>query len=166
MIRPEQDPISLPPLIAGVRGRAWKVPPPAERGAWVDRWLIEAPWAHPAWHSYLLSLVSLKPIAGMGPPKMYLVDASHELVLFATDPEHPREPILTRTSMAAVLEPANFAAQFREDDDDAASRRVARAVQMICDGQLSPDTDFLSAWCVLFGNNMVRRALPTPGVPV
>ena len=54
-------------------GKAWRFDLDAIRmrmkadpasDAAVDAWLIEAPWAHPVWHSYLVMLIHLRPIPG------------------------------------------------------------------------------------------------------
>ncbi len=54
------------------------------------------------------------------------------------------------------MSPGNFASQFVEISDELARERVKAAVQKVCDGQLSPDTDFTSQWIKLFGDCMMK----------
>lgn len=161
-----EDPISVPADITGPHGRAWTVDmvdwcrrigkDPAEF-AQVAGWLIEAPWAHPLWHSYLLSVIHLRPMPDNRPTKLYLEGATHDLWLAALDPDHPRQAMI-ETGAVRQLRPLNFAAQFIAASDAAAMERAEHAVRLICDGRLSPDTDFTSAWVALFGDNMLRSA--------
>lgn len=166
---PITDPIDdIAPALAGPHGRAWQTDReagramfdvPAERDATIAHWVVEAPWAHPAWHSYCLVLVHLRPLRGIDTKtKFYLRDATHELWVYALDPQRPRRPLIT-TGMPDrhYMQPKNFAAQFIEVSDELATARVARTVQQICDGQLSPDTDAMRDWIALYGDNMVKR---------
>jgi hypothetical protein len=156
-----EDDITVDPTINGPHARAWKLVAMARDGrdhAGVAGWLIEAPWAHPFWHSYRLSLIHLRPMEGLAEPIIYLEGATHEIVLYALNPETPREPALLSTGDVAVLDPPNFVAQMIMGSDDAAADKVGAAVDMICQGRLSPDTDFRSQWITLFGDNMMRGA--------
>jgi|SRR5262245_2161334 len=161
------DPIARKPDIAGPHGKAWIVdlavvraqrkggPNPNDTG--VMQWIIEAPFAHPLWHSYSLMLIHLRPVEGSDQrPTIYLKGATHELWLVALDPDHERAPIFEGGSVHG-LQPVNFAAQIIADSDAVAVGRIEAAVEMICDGDLSPDTDFRSAWVKLFGSNMLRN---------
>lgn len=158
------DPITTPPAITGKHGRAWAVDLDAARrgmqaigrtDATVSAWIIEAPWAHPLWHSYRLVLVHLRPMDDGRPTKFYIPGATHEIWLEALDPNHSRQPAIDGLP-AHTLRPMNFGAQFIEPDDAAAALRVAGTVQMVCDGRLSPDTDFIRQWVALYGDNMLR----------
>lgn len=125
----------------------------------VGYWIVEAPWAHPVWHSYLALLVHLRDI-GL-PTKFYLDGATHELWLFALDPQMPRDSFVRgRTSpMEATLSPKQFGAQFIEPNDDAAKARVEAALEEVCAGRLSPDSDHHHQleWARRFGDNMMKR---------
>lgn len=161
-----EDPITSPPTIQGRFASVWAIDYPRilrNRGedpsgikAAVAGWLVEAPWAHPLWHSYYVTLIHLRPVDGLGDPIIHLPAATHELTVFALDPVAPRDNLVERGA-AALLSPVNFAAQLICDSDAAAMADAAAAIQRICDGTLSPDTDFLSQWIDLFGDNMVRR---------
>lgn len=142
------------PQIKGPHGQAWLRrtlnvgDPKSESGLGV--WIVWAPWAHPVWHSYVLSLIHLRPIPGEADANIYREGATHELVLLALNPEH-------RAGKLSTLYPANFAAQLIEDSDDKAQEICEHAVREICQGILSPDTDFRSMWIDRFGGSMVRK---------
>lgn len=153
----QADPVSAAPAMQGPRGRAWAVPLEplaAVAGAVVGTLLIEAAWAHPIWHSYMLSVCHLRPMPDMPEPALHLPGATHEVLLAALDPAEPRQRAL-EGSRPRPLVPFNFSAQIIERGDAAALERVWRAAQAVCDGRLSPDTDHRRAWTALFGDNML-----------
>ncbi|WP_155831237.1 hypothetical protein [Hyphomicrobium sp. 802] len=161
------DKISRVADLAGRYGKAWRVDFAAlckkhgvapEHDSGIAGWVVEAPWAHPLWHSYELVLIHLREIAGTSAPIIHLPDATHELWLNALDPDHPREPFIIGESPSYPLRPGNFAAQIIAENDEAARARVFAAVEQICAGTLSPDTDCLAQWIALFGDNMIRPA--------
>lgn len=158
-----EDPISTPPTIEGKHARAWRLDFIAilahqeRRGdemTIIVTWLVEAVWAHPLWHSYRISLAHLRPVACMAEPTIYLEGATHEMVVEALDPCHPRQIALDRGDFA-VMEPANFAAQMIKSSDADAEIAVGVAVKMICDGVLNPDADWRARWAAMFGDNMM-----------
>lgn len=161
------DPITVPPVLSGAKGKAWLTNNaegrriknvPLERDACLSHWVIEAPWAHPAWHSYSLITVHLRPMDNT-PTEFYLNDATHEMWLFAIDPSKNRNELISNgITNGHWLSPINFGAQFIEISDDLARDRIRNAVQMICDGKLSPDTDHRREWVRLFGDNMLKNA--------
>jgi hypothetical protein len=162
-----KDPIAAAPDISGSCGRAWKCDLAEGRrrmgvrdedDAALVHWVIEAPWAHPCWHSYSLVMVHLRPMADGRETKFYLPCASHELWLYALDPDADRGELLATAIVGSCwLRPGNFAGQFVELGDADALARVERTVREICDGSLSPDTDFQREWVKRFGDNMIKR---------
>jgi hypothetical protein len=88
-----KHPIHHAPALVGTGGRAWLCDTNAGRAklaaegrdvsadATVALRVIEAPWAHPAWHTYGLFLVHLRPISGLEKPIFHLNDATHEMWL-------------------------------------------------------------------------------------
>lgn len=164
-----KDPIPDVPVVQGPHGRAWlcdrsaglrklKIDP--SQDASLDHWIVEARWAHPAWHSYSILLLHLREMPGekKGATKFYIPDATHELFVYVLDPTLDRRPLLaTAIPERHWLEPINFAAQFIEITDDLARERVRNTVQMICDGKLSPDTDFTRDWVRLYNNSMIKK---------
>lgn len=162
----EADVITTPPTIdAGMLGRAWKIDtsilkPP--HGC-VVHWLVEAGWAHPFWHSYHLSMIHLRPIEDTPPPTLYLPGATHEIVLQALNPDQPRQPAIDK-NVWHYLTPTNFCSQMIYKDDAEAIAQCDAAAKAICEGRLSPDTDYIRYWVALFGDNMLkdrRRGLHT-----
>jgi hypothetical protein len=153
------------PTIHLRHGKAWRLDLEAitrrtgRRDAGVDVWLVEAEWAHPVWHSYLISLIHLRPTPGLLLPKIYVPCATHELVLYALQPDGDRDRVLVDGlgSWCKCMSPVNFCAQIVEVTDDLARQRIREAVELICQGSLSPDTDYLGQWCVMFGDGMVKR---------
>lgn len=160
------DQVTAKPVLTGEGTKAWLTNSAEGRrikklrddeDACIMHWIIEAPWAHPAWHSYSLVVIHLRPMLG-NEVKLFLPMATHELWLFALDPEKDRNPLInTGITDNHWLAPINFAAQFTEISDELAKERVQAVVQRIVDRKLSPDTDFRADWVKLFGDNMVKE---------
>lgn len=159
-----RDRIDTLPSVAGPHGLAWTCDLDAIRNrlgvagaddAMLALWVVEAPWAHPLWHSYLISLVHLRPLPDNRRTIFYLPDATHELIVSALDPEAAREPVILGLANAATLQPDNFGAQFVAAADATARNVIKTTVQSICDGFLNPDTDARIQWVELFGDNMM-----------
>jgi hypothetical protein len=129
---------------------------PAHDGA-VASWIIQAPWAHPVWNSYWLHFVHLRPIdrgEGVIPTIFYLEGATHELWLYALDPETPLEISIGNEKMPAVLTPKNFASQLILESDEAAIELARSTAKDVLEARLNPDTDAVRAWWARFGENM------------
>lgn len=127
-------------------------------GVFAMTWIIQAPWAHPHWHQYLISLYDLTtPYEKGGPVKLYLPNATHEFILWAL---HPKNPFsvgskLTDNTPFVTMEPPNYGYQFQASSNEAAVARVQEIVDGIVDQKLSPDTDFRSLW-----NKLLPDAYP------
>lgn len=162
------DPITKIPDFFGSHGKAWlcdtvalrnnlKVKP--EDDATICQWVVEAPGYHPIWHSYTIISVHLRPMPDKRETIMYLPDATHEMWVFALNPEKATRNQMIEGSVKALgksfLTPKNFGAQYIELDDDLARHRIRQTVKDVCDG-LSPDVDNMMAWRRLFGSNMVK----------
>lgn len=117
----------------------------------VASWVVHAPYAHPVWHSYLIACVSLRNVAGVPPAKINLPGATHEVMVYALNPDHP----VTIDDLPHVLQPANFHGQFIEPSDEAAAARVDQTVQDVIDARLSPDTDYARHWIHRFSDSNV-----------
>lgn len=135
------------PDIKGM-GRAWRVTatPEAEfTSATVGSdWLVHAPYGHPFWWWYAVSVVHLRPLPGMPPPNMVREDATHEIMFLALDPSHPL-PDVDNWAAMKYLTPPDLAWQFIVDRDEQAKELGDLVVRHICDGQ-SPDQDFRTYW--------------------
>lgn len=162
-----KDPIDLSPDLQGPHGKAWicntarlwevyNVDP--KKDACIVHWIVEAPWAHPIWHSYSVIVIHLRPLPGVPDPTMYKEDATHQLWVWAINDEIERLPTIKgdKIQKRFWLQPKNFGAQFIETSDETALERIKGTVQMICDGALSPDADYIRDWGRLFGFNMVK----------
>jgi hypothetical protein len=168
MKNPTEDPISVAPVITGPKGRAWLCDiatryrnlgiTEADGRGDIANWIVEAPWAHPVWHSYQVVLLHLRPTTVDPSPMIHVPRATHEFWLQALDPQQPREPAILGTGPTYTLSPMNFAAQLVSAGDADAIARVEIAVRRICSGSLSPDTDFRRHWIALFGDGMLLAA--------
>lgn len=158
---PGDDPVSVPPTFESRWGKAWLCSD-ARRGEvpdWnghVAGWIVEAPWANVMWHSYLVSVIHLRPIPGVRPPVIHLPGATHEMMVIALDPGCARDPTVVNGDGAAFLTPLNFVGQFIAEHDAAALERVERDVLEIVDGNLNPDTDSRASWIARYGAACVR----------
>lgn len=158
----------LPPTKQGHAGKAWRMDIEAMRafygrqGAEICSWIVEAAWAHPMWHSYMISVVHLRPVDELGPATINLPGATHEVMLYALDPEHT--PKLDRRPMFLI--PSNFHGQWIAESDEAAAAKVEACVDDIIAGRLSPDTDFRRDWIARFSaSNMKGPDIP-PGLVI
>lgn len=126
--------------------------------ATIRSWIVEAPWAHPMWHSYVIIVIHLRPMPGIK-TLFYVNNATHEIHLYALDPLVFRTGLIKGdvTYYPYCLTPINFAAQMVEKDDAAAVDKAFAAVRDICEGKLNPDTDARASWIERFGGNMVRK---------
>lgn len=160
-------PVNIEPGLLAAQGKAWLCDPTIghsvlkikpEQDACICHWVIEAAWAHPAWHSYSIFCQHLRPMEGYDKPVItHLEGATHEMLVFALDPRKDRESMIkTGIVDGRWMNPPNFAAQFIAMNDEVARAKIQGAVQDIIDGTLSPDTDFRAMWIERFGDNMVR----------
>lgn len=158
-------PIVMPPTFHGQHGKAWRLDLPACRvnrnldptkDGTLGMWIVEAPWAHPCWNSYRITVTHLRPLPDQIETKFYLEGATHEMWVDAIDPDFDRNEGLL-TANIRVLQPTNFAAQFVMPNDDDAVLRVEAAARRIVHGMLSPDTDYIRHWAHLFGDNMLKK---------
>jgi hypothetical protein len=158
-MKTHQDPITVPPTASGPAGRFWRCTPFKDPKAVIAEWVLEAPGAHIAWHSYGLSLVTLADIGDGEEIINHLEGATHEFWLYALNPNFAREPAIDgRTSPYTLsLAPLNFAAQLVCAGDDVAKGLIEAALSECVHGRLSPDTDYRSLWAQRFGDNMLRR---------
>lgn len=123
-------------------------------------WIIQAPWAHPTWHSYWLHVVHLRPIdRGSGPieTKFYLAGATHELWLYALNPDVPLAEIVGEAKpFECTLTPKNYADQLILENDEAAIALAAATAKDVLEARLNPDTDAQGQWIARFGGHMLK----------
>lgn len=146
------------------RTTVWReiVPANPPKHAWAAIWGIIAPWAHPLWSDYAMTLFDLTtPLER--PATLHLPDATHEVVLYALNPDHRLKPDVPMTRQRyGYLHPANYGYQFRAGSNDVALARVQAVVDEIAAGRLSPDTDWRSRWDAMWQDAcpLVRNILP------
>ena len=151
------------PDIEGTFGQAWRcnmteihmrLKISADQDATVCAWIVDAPWAHPLWRSYLIAAIHLRPTKALPHPKISLSGATHEVFVYALDPG--REPNLLSPA-STRLEPANFAGQWIAASDIEAEEKIEACVrEIICGGTLSPDTDFTRSWVQRFSDSNLQ----------
>lgn len=158
---------STAPTMRGKMGSAWLIDMEAvsrRRGIVNDPraavtlpcWIASAAYAHPMWSHYVVMCVALREVPGVPKAKVNLEAATHEIMVFALDPD--RKPAID--DFPRVLQPVNFVGQFVEADDLSAAMRVQQAVQDVIDGKLNPDTDYRRMWVERFsGSNLKAGAL-------
>ena len=149
------------PDLEGPHGRAWRCDLVAireslklsvDQDATVCAWVIDAPWAHPIWRSYMVAAIHLRPTKALPNPKVNLEGATHEVLVYALDPG--REPDLLSPASTRLV-PANFAGQWAAVSDLEAEEKISGCVREIVYGELSPDTDFIREWVRRFsGSNL------------
>jgi hypothetical protein len=105
--------------------------------------LLERADAHPVWHTYLVSLVHLRPVEGVPPAVLTTADSTHEILIQALDPDSRPDP--DDPSTFRPLMPPNLAHQLRGRTDEVANDLFAAFVQALSTGELSPDTDYRSS---------------------
>lgn len=130
---------------------------PSEDGT-VASWLVEAPWAHPMWSRYWLYGCHLRPIIRDGEPiptKIYVQGATHELWLYAVDPDDPPDQTIERGT-PHYLTPMNFGAQLILPSDAAFALVLETTAKDILEGRMNPDTDACQQWVQRFGDNMIK----------
>ena len=117
-------------------------------------WIVEAPWAHPAWDEYLILLIDLTGTAeGVSDPHIMLYGATHEVQVWALAPSktYIRKIHLDPMEWRFIrLEPMNHAYQFIADSYEDAWKRVNDLVGDIGLRRLSPDTDAIRDWNLRF----------------
>lgn len=140
------------PDFAGEYGRAWEVlvdPDKFERveqSASLGTWLIEAPYAHPAWNYHGVALMHLRDIPGAGPAVIIRPGATHELWVHALDPTYENHVDPTDITTLHTLEPPDTVEQLILPSDERAIEVARLAVQKCVTGELVPDSDFRADW--------------------
>ena len=102
---------------------------PPESSATVVSWFLDCPGQSPAWRHFRLSIVHLRPSVALKPAHVMFPGATHEVTLFALDPERNPKPEDPRSWLR--LSPINVCEQVSLPDDARAMallRSCARAV--------------------------------------
>lgn len=129
-----------------------------EDDAVVVHWMVEAPWAHPVWHSYSIILIHLREMPDKRVTKKYFQEATHEMWIHALNPDENLNALVdTGVPKGVLLLPINFGAQIAAASDEEAAARIKTSVEEILAGTLSPDTDFRQMWVDRYGDSMVIK---------
>lgn len=135
--------MTSPDELTGACGTAHRIPAEnysAVNPAALDGWIITAPLWHPAWHQYLLGVITLDEIPDLPPAIKTAPGMTHELMVLALDPSRgPYDALQVRQGDLALLLPINVSEQFTGTDDQA--RQLAElATRAVVDGRLNPET--------------------------
>jgi len=125
------------PIITGLCGKGWEIqaePDTIAQSATLKCWFLDLPGAHPFWHCYMLSVVSLRDILGVPPAQKQYPDAEYEMHLIALNPELKPNPSDLKT--ITHLYPPNYVSQFHELTDSEAITLGLTMAQGLVDGKL------------------------------
>lgn len=121
-------------------------------------WFVCAPWAHPFWSYYVISLADLTtPIDNFEPEKVS-PDMTHEILVYALLPEYDHRYTVgmvkddydfSQFEQHPFLAPANHAVQFAARDDEHAQRVGQFLYKKIRSRVLNPDSDAVAMWQTL-----------------
>lgn len=139
-------------------GRAWRcsIQELERRKADVACWVLDIPWAHPAWSFYMLTAIHLRPFPGQEQPSVIRSPKyTHQVFLFALD---PRVDVDLHAPGMGMLSPINFSGQWQAGTDFEAERKIESIVDEILAGNLSPDTDYIRMWIERFSNSEIIKA--------
>lgn len=135
-------------VIRGPVATVYRVPLPTDQPtAAVSLWLLDAPNAHPAWRFHSLIVVHLREVEGVPAPVMQFAGASHELMVYALDPDHDDEIMVgDPLTQLHYLTPPDAVVQFIVADDEQARSVAAFAAHAVAHGLVVPDADFREDW--------------------
>lgn len=156
------------PDFEGPRGKMWKVllpttPQKPDYVATLGCWILSIPGAHPWWHGYMLSIISLADIPGVSPATKHYPEATHEIVVFALDPDvELPDPDNAKDFRPAFLTPANLVEQIHGVTDEQATGIAERLGRAFVDGIASPDTDYRSHTQQLLRNTVEHFTVGHP----
>ena len=109
-------------------------------------YIVSAPWAHPVWSNYQISVITLADKPGVRPAVIRKTGATHEIMVLALNPKYVPET----DGPPHYLSPINFAGQYIAQDDKEAKNILTKTVKMVVRAELNPDTDFRRSWESLF----------------
>jgi hypothetical protein len=152
------------PDLHGVAGEAWMVDAKSavkkpDQQAVLAFWQATIPGAHPFWHSYAISVIHLRPIAGVKDAHKHYPEAVYEICVLALDPDKPlSDPKDGGNFEMKPLVPLNLQFQFHGITDEQAGDLARALVGEYVSGRISPDTDFRS-YNIRFVREYVERFL-------
>jgi hypothetical protein len=135
------------PDMTGVNGRrAWRSRVPNAGSARLATWIMDVPFAHPAWRYWIATVVTLKPIEGVAEAFKQYPEAEYQ-VLVAALYTGGSDIVDIDRGRWSLLEPVDFLYQFHgvtNQDAEAMLYDYTRAV--VERGVMSPDADYRRSW--------------------
>lgn len=144
-------------------GRAWQLnrallPDSPQKTATTATWVVNVPGAHPFWSYWLVTVVSLRDIPGLGPAHKAYPEAEYEFSINSIDPERCPVPNPDETLGFPLLSPPDVIEQFHGISDEDTTRLVEGAIKAILSGLVSPDQDFRAVWKKLIAGTVEHFA--------
>lgn len=102
--------------------------------ATVSQWFITCKGQSPMWEHYILGMVHLREIPGGAPAKINIPHATHEIILYALDPD--KNPVANDHNTWRPLIPLNFTLQVELPSDSAAAYLTDQCARAVVNGQL------------------------------
>jgi hypothetical protein len=123
--------------------------------ACIGQYIIEGAF-HPFWSQWVIACVSLADFPGAAPAKKHHPDNTHEFLIIAVDPKQKLDPDVVPTTSGYMLQPIDLIHQVKLPDDKDAADILELMVRSICDGKMSPDQDYRSAWKEIINNTVAH----------
>ncbi len=118
-------------------------------------WIVQRPGAHPFWEHWVVSVIHLRDIPGVGAAHKTYPAAGYELTIATLNPEKFEGDIDdAEVNGFGLLQPFDVTFQFDGIGDADAVILGRLVVEHIARGGLSPDQDFRSAWEVTLANTV------------
>lgn len=107
---------------------------PQDWSATCASWFFFCPGQSPAWDRYALSIIHLRPIAGVADANVAVPGATHEVMLHALDPQP--EPVPGDPLSWVRLHPVNVCEQIQLPSDESAVELARACAEAVLDGRL------------------------------
>ncbi len=143
---PPLPPMRPPDLHGPSHWSAWRVSFPPEPVLQISFWMFDCPGAHAFWRLFALSTVSLTDIEGIPPARKHYPEATHELCVFALNPNMAVDPDEFTSFLPALLQGPNVCMQFHGLSDEQVKTLADSLAREVANGRLSPDSDYRSSW--------------------
>jgi len=131
----------------------------------LDPWLLHAPSAHPAWSWYWLTGCALRDFPDMPTAVITRDGATHEMMIWAIHPDCTPDPDAITAQRLSLLRPPNLVHQLVDITDEVAKKVMRMFVHAICDGNASPDSDFMQMNARMIDAAAAHFAHPRQGAP-
>lgn len=159
MTRPNPLHVEQVQVLPGLTGTATELRiisggTPAQ-AATLATWFLRCPGQSPAWDRYLLSIIHLRDLPGVPPAEVRVPGATHEVLLFALDPEPDPQP--TAPDSWRFLHPHNVMEQVQLPHDTAAIELLAKCAQAVLAGIL-PAEPMLAGAVEPWRTTLIRSA--------